>query len=480
MREQGDHSVPLVCDLDGTLIETDITFELCLMHLKAHPITGWWFLLSGFLTDKAATKDKLCAEYGAAISVEHLPYSDVLEHEKLAGYEDRALVSGSADAVVRNVATRLGVFSHVQGSDETRNLTGERKAAYLKEAYPQGFDYVGDGKVDIAVWRASRNAFAYNVSDATVAAAQAEGVELERLKKRPSEYAALFKAMRPHQWTKNALLFVPPMLNLGMFAPFWLPYMLLGLIAFCMVTSATYLLNDLLDIEADRAHATKRARPFAAGTLSIPTGCTAIAALGIIGLALAFALNVTFGLSVILYAIVSLVYSFSLKKVAVLDTIILSFLFCWRVVAGGFLFSVPNSVWFMVAIGFFFLSLALGKRAIELNRAKTRAVAPQGRGYRLEDLEVVKTAGLSASFVMVVIILIYALLSQSTVISRDISAVLLATLFLFWQIRFWLLVGRDEVHDDPIIFALKDRTSTVVLFGVLLVVLFEQLMPGVV
>jgi len=472
-------SVPLVFDLDGTLIKTDITFELCLAHLKAHPITGWWRLFSGFTSDKAATKQMLTEIHAEDIAPHSFPYSDVMSHRRLADYDTYALVSGSADAFVNKVAEHKGGFAHVQGSDGVRNLTGQAKADYLKSHYPQGYDYVGDGSVDIPVWKGARKAFAYNASDATVAAARAAGVDLETLQPRQSETKALFMGMRPHQWSKNGLLLVTPLLNLALFEAFWIPFILLGFIAFCMVTSATYLLNDLLDIEADRAHATKRERPFASGALSIPTGAAAIAVLGGVGLVLALVLNLAFGAALAFYAASSLTYSFALKRVAVLDTIILSFLFCWRVVAGGLLLGLGNSVWFMVAIGFFFLSLALGKRAIELNRAKSRATALMGRGYRVEDLEVVKNAGLAASFVMVVIILIYALLAQSTVITRDISAVLLAVIFLFWQIRFWLLVGRDEVHDDPILFALKDRISTIVLGCSVMVVMFEQIVPAV-
>ena len=480
LSEALDGDLPLVFDLDGTLIKSDITFELCLLHLKAHPITGWWRLFTGFRADKAATKALLSQEHGAELAVQSLPFSDVLGHDRLARYSKKALVSGSVDKVVHRVADHQGGFDHVKGSDTARNLTGEQKAAYLKEVFPQGFDYVGDGSVDIPVWRSARKAFAYNVSDATLARAKAQGLELDCLKTRPSEMAALLQGMRPHQWSKNGLLLVTPLLNIGLFQPYWLTFLVFGLIALCMVTSATYLLNDLLDIEADRAHATKRNRPFASGELSIPTGALAIAVLGLVGLLLAFALNIVFGAAVGVYAALSLLYSFKLKKVPVFDTFALSFLFCWRVVAGGVLLGLSNSVWFMVAIGFFFLGLALGKRVIELNRAKSRGTVVMGRGYHSEDIDVIKAAGLASSFVMVVIILIYALLEQSTVISREISGVILAATFLIWQLRFWLLVGRDEVHDDPIVFALKDRTSLLVLLGVVLIVLYEQIIPAVI
>ncbi|MEO0401719.1 MAG: UbiA family prenyltransferase [Pseudomonadota bacterium] len=470
--------VPLVCDLDGTLIRTDITFELCLLHLMAHPISGWWRLLSGFLSDKAATKDMLARAHGDGIAIDGLPYSDVLDHEMLAGYDQRALVSGSADMLVTRVAEDHGAFLHVQGSDRTRSLTGEAKAAYLKQEFPDGYDYVGDALVDVPVWRDARKAFAYNASDATVKAAQEHGINLERLNTRPSEMPALWKGMRPHQWSKNGLLFVTPLLNVSLFEASWIVYLLLGLIAFCMVTSATYLLNDLLDLEADRVHATKRNRPFASGALSIPTGGMATVGLGLGGLVLALLVGAPFFACLLIYAVCSLLYSFKLKKIAVFDTMVLSFLFCWRVIAGGVLLGLSNSVWFLAAIGFFFLSLALGKRAIELNRAKVSATVLSGRGYRVEDLDVVKTSGLAASFVMSVIVLIYALMEQSTVITRDVSAVIIAVTFLFWQLRFWLLVGRDEVHDDPIIFALKDRTSALVLFGIVVAVMYEQLVPA--
>lgn len=472
---------PLVCDLDGTLIRSDTTFELCLLHIKNSPLIGWLKVLMWFLKSKPEAKARLARLHGVHFNVTDLPYSELLTTPELMTYDDKALVSGSADLLVQEIGAHVGGFSLIQGTDEMTNMIGENKAAFLKNHYPDGFDYVGDSRADIPVWKAARIAYAYNVSSKTLDTAKQAGVEPVVISRKPSGLSAALKGMRLHQWSKNGLLMVTPLLGLAHFEMFWILYITVGFLAFGLLASATYLLNDLLDIQADRAHAHKRLRPFASGALSPPQGVKLIVLLSVAGLLLSIALSPVFCLALVIYALVSLLYSLYLKQVIILDVVVLSFLFCWRVLAGGILLGLPNNTWFMVSLGYFFLSLALGKRVVELHKVKAKSsdegATLIGRGYHTSDLPVLLSAGIASSVAAIVIILIYSLLSAETIITRDISAVAISTILTLWQLRFWLLVGRDEVHDDPVVFALKDKISAL-LFAVMGGVVFiEQLWP---
>lgn len=472
---------PLVCDLDGTLIRSDTTFELCLLHIKSNPLLGWLQVLVWFLSSKSGAKTRLARLHGPDFNVPGLPFSDMLAEPTLAAHSERALVSGSADFLVQKIATHLGGFSLIKGTDEVTNMIGQNKAEFLKAHYPDGFDYVGDSRADIPVWDAASTGYAYNVSQKTLDAAKQVGVEPIILSREPSATYAVLKGMRLHQWSKNGLLIVPFLLGITHFEMFWVWYLLLGFLAFGLLASATYLLNDLLDIQTDRAHTRKRCRPFASGNLSVPQGMKLITAIALCGLLLSAILSTAFFLMLVVYALISLLYSLYLKQMIILDVVVLSFLFCWRVLAGGVLLDLPNSTWFMVSLGCFFLSLALGKRAIELHRVKAKPSTLGdtliGRGYHTTDLPVLINAGVSSSIAAIVIIIIYALLSTETIITRDISAVAIATALTLWQLRFWLLVGRDEVHDDPIVFALKDKVSALLFCLMGSVAIVEQLWP---
>jgi len=471
---------PLVCDLDGTLIRNDTTHELCLAHVKKHPFSGAFQILRWVLSaGRGHMKQELGARYGSSIAPAELPYSDFLSSKEYRGAKHRALVSGSATPVVQKIGSHLGGFQHVHGSDATDAMTGDAKARYLTETYPEGFDYVGNSRADIPVWRAADRALGVNVSAGTERAAREAGIDLEVISRKPGWVRPLVKGMRLHQWSKNGLLFVNAFLNFALFTPSWIPLLLLGFLAFGLVTSATYLLNDLLDIEADRAHTRKSARPFASGTLGIPEGLAFTALLGLGGLLMAFLLTPAFGGMLACYAVLSLSYSFALKSVVMLDTMVLAFLFCWRVLAGAVLLSQPVSTWFVLALGFFFFSLALGKRCIELRRKTLEEDTLKGRGYHKADYPVVLAAGVGSSIASIVVVMIYVLLTDVSVINRDASAALISVLLIFWQMRFWTLVNRDAVHDDPVFFALTDRTSLTTLGLLMLVVCAEQLVPVV-
>jgi len=315
--------------------------------------------------------------------------------------------------------------------------------------------------------------------------ARDNGIALNVLSTKPPRHQSLFKAMRFHQWVKNILIFAVPGLNILHFKPEWIITLLAGFVAFGLVASATYILNDLLDIQDDRKHPTKKHRVFARGALDIKTGLIGMFALAATGMAIGLMIGPMFALTILGYGLISTSYSLVFKKIAILDTIVLSFLFCWRVLAGAVIITVPVAPWFFAAIAFFFFSLALGKRCIELRRNETRTpAAPSnavsegrlaGRGYRIVDKPVVLALGIAGGVCSTIIVLIYALLSRSSIIDHDVSAFLVGFLLMGWTGQFWLLVNRGEVHDDPIVFALKDKASLAVLSVIGLTMLVEQL-----
>lgn len=467
--------LPLVVDLDGTLIRNDITLELCLEHVKQRWLLGVLELLFWFLSDKAKAKDRLTNYYMDRLNWDALPIADLIDTDVYKQSKNRALVSGSDHRIVKIIAERIGGFSVVQGSTAKRNLTGKNKAKFLEERFEQGFAYIGDSNVDVNVWQIADLSYGYNVSDKVIKNAKNAGVDLHVLSKKSSWIVPALKGMRLHQWSKNMLLAVIPLLNLASFQAIWILWLGLAFIAFGAISSATYLVNDLLDIQADRLHRTKRKRPFANGSLSVPTGAKLALLLVSIGFGLAAVLDYGFAAMLLCYTIISSLYSLRLKRVPILDVFVLSFLFCWRILAGGVLFGLSSNAWFMLALGFFFLALALGKRAIELfGKTETQATVG-GRGYVSKDYGVVYSSGVASSFASVIIMAIYALLSKSTVIQSEISVIIILVLLLYWKLRFWLLVGRNQVNDDPIVFALKDWISLFILILLGLVVGFEQL-----
>ena len=475
---QNSLHVPLVCDLDGTLTRTDTTHELLILFLKRNPFFGWLQVLLWVRSGRAHMKERLYAAVGAHLDTADLPYCTELMHSpQFISARQKALVSGAAQPVVESVAEQITGFDGVVGSTATVNMTSRTKADYLSRAYPNGFDYVGNSKDDLAIWEQARKAYAVNAPASVIAAARDKGVALEVLVPRTPQWAGLWKAVRLHQWTKNALLGVIPALNLPHLTAAGLGNLVVAFVAFGFVASATYLLNDLLDIGDDRKHTKKSARPFAAGTLDVVNGGAAMVALFALGFVLGLLVDTRFGGMLLFYAALSMSYSLYLKRVVILDAMTLAFLFCWRIIAGGVVIGAVAEVWFMTAVGAFFLSLAFGKRCIELDRRRRKGDASgalHGRGYQVVDFPVVLGLGLVTGMMAPLIVLIYVYLSQTSIVDHNLSALSLASVLCFWIGRFWILVNRGEVEDDPIVFALKDRHSVLLLGGMALVLVLEQ------
>jgi 4-hydroxybenzoate polyprenyltransferase/phosphoserine phosphatase len=453
---------PLVLDLDGTLLRTDLLVEGILALLRRNilmliPLALWCLRGRAFLKRKVAER--------AALDVALLPANAELVAYAIAEKErgrEIVLATAADELMARRIAQRFDFIDRVIASDGRINLKGEAKAARLRELFPHGFHYAGDSHADLPVWKAADQMILVEPASDVTRAAKLLGRPVIEFKA-TSIAKALLKGLRLHQWAKNALIFLPLVLGgkAGDAAAWWAAggaFLALGLVA-----SASYLLNDLWDLPHDRAHWSKCNRPLASGRLPISIGILATIA----GLALGLAIGGAIGAGVLIallgYLAVTLTYSMSIKRVPVLDAVTLGVLFTLRIAIGVMAVKVAWSPWLLTFSMFLFTSLSFAKRHVEMRGAlrsgKDGKLA--GRGYESTDEPIIMALGIAAGIASVVIFILY--------LNNEAfrNAALAAPLFLWgfppvltlWIGRIWILAGREELNDDPVAFAVKDRVS---------------------
>ena len=464
---------PLAVDLDGTLVLGDTLHESVLLLLRRNPL----FLLLlplWLLRGKAGFKRELArrAIPAPADLVYNRPLLDWLNGQR--GTRELLLCTAADRAIAEAVANHLDLFDAVIASDGSRNLSGNAKALALVERYGErGFDYAGNDRADLAVWRLARAAVVVNASPNVLAAAQRlTGIDRVMPATLAPSWRAWLRALRPHQWSKNLLVLVPLLTAHLLLEPDAVTQALLAFLAFCLCASSVYVLNDLLDLASDRAHPRKRRRPFASGQLPVHGGVLLATVLLAAAFAVASLLPARFVLALAGYYLLTLSYSLWLKRVAILDVIVLAALYTARVGAGSFAILVPLSFWLLAFSMFMFLSLALVKRHTELNQARQRGLdAASGRGYVVDDLPIIGALGTSAGYASVLVLALYvnSPVSQS-LYSHPQYLWLLCPLLLYWISRVWLLAQRGRMHDDPLMFALRDWVSALILAAFLLIV----------
>ncbi|HEY0179043.1 MAG TPA: UbiA family prenyltransferase [Dokdonella sp.] len=463
--EVDDRDVPLCVDLDGTLLRSDVLVESALCLLRRNPLyalrfAGW--LLRG----KANLKRQIAAR--AALDVTLLPYeARVLEWLRgEAAPRRRVLCSAADQTFVDAVAAHVGCFDEAFGSDGRRNLAGARKGEALAARYGErGFDYAGNSSDDLHVWRRARRAVVVNARGGIVRRARGS-FDVERVFERDRRaWRAWPRALRLHQWLKNLLVFLPLLTAHLVLSPPALAGAAIAFLSLSVCASGTYVLNDLLDLEADRRHPRKRERPFASGALPLPAGFAAAPALILTGFALAFAWSPPLAAVLLGYCALTLTYSFALKRVAMLDVVALAALYTIRIIAGAVAIGVGVSFWLLAFSMFLFLSLAMVKRYTELrmllSSGQSRA---SGRGYAVDDLPLVQALGAASGYLSVLVFALYINSTASEALYRHPPLLwLLCPLLLYWISRIWLVAHRGEMHDDPVVFAITDRVSGVVL-----------------
>jgi 4-hydroxybenzoate polyprenyltransferase/phosphoserine phosphatase len=458
---------PLCVDLDGTLIKTNTLHESFLALARTAPQRA--ILAPFWLARGQAYLWNRLSEH-VAIDVTLLPYRpEVIEYlraEKSAGRE-LLLISGAHHSLVERVARHLGLFDHYLGSDELTHLVAGKKLSAIVERYgKKSFDYVGDSRADLQVWKESRRAVIVSRDRFLVSRLQKVADSLEHIA--PSGkvwFKTLPKAIRAHQWAKNLLLFAAVFLshqigNLGL-----LFNAALGFAAFSLCGSAVYIINDLVDLEADRLHLKKRKRPFAAGDLSPVTGVIASSVLFLGAFAIATSISLSFTAALGVYSALTFLYSLYLKEKLLVDVYVLAGLYTIRVWAGGASANITISHWALAFFTCLFLSLALAKRHSELTGATETQENKRlsRRGYRPTDAPFVLCFGCVSSLMSVLVIAIY-LTSPDVAAhySRPSLLWFVCPALAYWSSRLWIIAARNRLDEDPVLFTIKDRVSYLV------------------
>lgn len=453
----------LVVDLDHTLLKSDMLFESFWSAFGQDWRSPFRATLA--LGQSKASLKRYLAE-AAQVDVTLLPYDaeviNYIQSWREAGGRT-ALVTASDDKIAQDIAAHLELFDEVHGSDGAENLKGACKAKFLVETYGEKkFAYMGDSQADLAVWKHAKRAITVNLSTNMKARAAQVADEVEHLTTHATTTGAYLKAIRPHQWMKNILVFVPMLAAHDITGTTFFAS-LLAFISFSLVASSVYVLNDLLDLDADRAHPRKRLRPFAAGSIPIASGTwMAGGLLGMGGLIAAFLGPAFFAVMAGYYALTT-GYSLYLKRRIVVDICVLAGLYTVRIVAGGVANAIPLSVWLLAFSIFFFLSLAAVKRQAELvDNVKQGKLKASGRGYHVDDLPIISMVSIAAGYVAVLVMALYVnspgvmQLYANPEVLWGVCAVL-----LYWITRTVMLTHRGWMHDDPVVYAAKDRISQV-------------------
>ncbi|HUN74144.1 MAG TPA: UbiA family prenyltransferase [Steroidobacteraceae bacterium] len=454
---------PVLCvDLDGTLVRSDLLLESLLRLIKRNPL--YLFCLPFWLLrGKAAFKSSVASrvEIDPALLPYHREFLAWLESERNRG---RALwLCTAADRRQADcVAQHLGIFTGVLASDATVNLAGAHKREALVARFGKdAFDYCGNERRDLAVWRAARGAIVVSSNGSLARRVESFVPILQHFAGPRRPVRSLLRALRPHQWTKNALLLIPLLMahRVGNLAS--LAAGVGAVVAFSLVASAVYVVNDLLDVEADRAHARKSKRPFASGDLSIAAGFALAPALVVAATAIATFLPPRFGLALATYSALSLAYSFRLKRILLLDAIALAGLYTLRIIAGAGAVQVALSFWLLLFSVFLFLSLALVKRYAELDALRRqRRLRAAGRGYHVEDLAILQSFGTASGYLSVLVLALYINSPETAALYHHPKAIwMLCVLTLYWVSRVWMTAHRGGMHEDPVLYALRDRVS---------------------
>lgn len=470
-----NHDRVLCVDLDGTLLRTDMLFETLCAFMRESPtnvlLVPWWLLLG-----RARLKRELAerVKFDPAL----LPYREhflTFLREEHAQGRKLSLASASDEKIVEAIANHLGIFHEFVASNGSINLKGEQKRKFLEERYGVGgFDYAGDARSDISVWKAAKESILVS-DDAGFAARTKSKINFSKIfEGRNGGLSGIFRALRLHQWVKNLLVFVPLVMAHRLQDLEALFTTALGFVSFSLLASSVYIINDLFDLESDRQHATKRLRPFASGELSISFGMAMVPVLMALSFLISYNLPPLFLITLSIYFILTLGYSLRIKRIPIFDIVLLASLYTIRLLAGGVATNIVVSPWLLAFSMFFFFSLACVKRYSELFQLRKRSeVNARGRGYVASDLEQVISFGAASGYIAVLVLALY-------VHSDDVKALysrpqllwLVCPLLLYWISRTWLLAGRGELHEDPIVFAITDKVSYVVGILALVVIFF--------
>ena len=451
----------LVVDLDGTLLCSDMLYESFWSAFGRDWRTP--FLSAAALSNGRASLKRHLA-LTASIEVMALPFdSKVISYiKKWRNNGGRtALVTASDQTFAQDIADHLGIFDEAHGSNGSMNLKSERKGLFLEERFGKtGFAYMGDALADLPVWARATKAITVNAPATLQRKVERVSENIEHLTTIEKSFQSYVKALRPHQWLKNTLVFLPMLAAHHLTGAAFL-FSLLAFISFSLVASSAYILNDLLDLSADRVHPHKRNRPFASGNIPIVHGMWIAAGLILLGTTIAVLIGWEFFLVMVGYFLLTTAYSINLKRRVVIDICMLAGFYTMRIVAGGVATTIPISVWLLSFSIFFFLSLASIKRQAELvDNVERGRLKTTGRGYRVDDLPIISMISVSAGYISVLILALYLNSPKVVELYANPKTMLgICAVLLYWITHSIIVAHRGQMHDDPLVYAVKDGIS---------------------
>jgi 4-hydroxybenzoate polyprenyltransferase/phosphoserine phosphatase len=473
----------LFVDLDGTLIQTDLLHEMLLMLLKSRIgllLRAFLKLTRGRAAFKRAISETIIPE------IRHLPFRrevlDFISQQKSLG---RKIILATATDFIwaQRIADELSIFDNILASDGVNNLKGKAKLdaiqEFCREHGYQEFDYLGNGNADLPIWRRAHGVFMVAPSTRCVEKVREFSKPEAILGTHKSRTRSIMLAMRPRQWVKNLLVFVPLIASHNVFNVTLTILAIKAFACFCLCASAVYVINDLVDIDADRQHLTKRNRPLASGALPISYGLFLATALLVITFTVScVALPVGFSAVLAIYFVTTCVYSFFLKHKVMIDVLMLSGLYVLRVLAGGLATAIIVSEWLITFSFFLFVSLAFVKRYAELHALPSGHDGTAfGRGYRASDIEIIKNMGPASGYIAVLVLALYINGEQMKLLyHRDWPLWLICPVLMYWISRLWIKASRMEIFEDPFVFAVRDRVS-IILGGIILVLVIIASYP---
>ncbi len=477
-----DTDVVIAVDLDGTLTFTDTLYESVLCLLRDNPINvlalPFW-LLQG----KAALKAKVAGR--ADLDITTLPYNIELiywlKKERTKG-KWIALCTAADKRLAQTIAEHLGLFDEVFASDGITNNVGANKRACLEANYGVNrYDYVGNSTKDLTVWAGARRAIVVNSSNRIIEQASQVAPVFKVFPAHPQTtiFSHWLKMLRVHNWLKNILLFVPLLAahQIGNIQSLYT--LILAFVSFSLCSSTVYILNDLIDLKSDRKHPRKQHRPFASCVIPIKTGILFGLLLAIVSLALGMLVGVEFTAWLMVYLFLTCVYSLYLKRLVLIDCFVLSIFYIIRIVAGAAAVYLSVSFWLIMFSIFIFISLAFVKRYAELysfsgEREGGGGGRLPGRGYYATDLNLILALGVASSYISVLVFSLYLQSEKALALysAQPDIVLFIIPIMLYWTSWIWINAHRGRMHDDPILFAVKDKTSllTAMLVLILLII----------
>jgi len=450
---------PLCVDLDGTIIRSDLLLETLFASLPVDP--GLVLHLPLLLArGRAALKSVLASR--VRLDPALYPYNEAVVsflREQRGQGRRIVLATASHRLLAEPIAQHLGLFDAVFATEGDTNLKGVRKAEQLVGRFGEGgFDYIGNSAADKPVWQHARHALSVGRARTNSGHSPDFPAEVPKLRD-------LLGAMRIHQWLKNLLVFVVLIASHTFTEP--RPWINAGLafLAFGLCASSVYLINDLIDLQIDRIHPRKRERPFASGRLPLAFGVGLAPLLLFVAAIIALFLPPLFALTLGTYYVATCAYSVWLKRLVLVDVFALASLYTLRLISGAAAVVIMPSFWLLAFSMFLFLSLAIVKRYAELVEIRGReGQAAPGRGYDVADLEVLASLGPCSAFAAVLVLALYINSEAVVQLYRLPQAMwLLCPLLLYWLARLWIGARRGKLDDDPIIFAVRDRVSRLVI-----------------